>query len=211
MAAEPRGPAAPRPRGRRRVALFGGTFDPPHVGHLVVAEEARVALELDEVRFVVAGQPWMRKRCSPGADRVEMVTLAVAGAPGFTVTSVEVDRAGPTYTVDTLEALASAEPDSERLFLVGADAAARLSEWRDINRCLALATFVVVTRGGYDVVIDPALEERVVRLEVPAMDVSATDLRARFATGRAVRYQLPDAVERYVRDRRLYARGDDPV
>ena len=208
MAAEPRGLAAPRPRGRRRIALFGGTFDPPHVGHLVVAEEARISLGLDEVRFVVAGQPWMRRSCSPGADRVEMTTLAVAGDPHFTVTSIEVERAGPTYTVDTLEALATAEPESDRFFVVGADAAARLPEWREVERCLALATFVVTTRGGYDVVIDDAFAPRVVVLEVPAIDVSSTDLRARFATGRAVRFQLPDAVERYVRERRLYERRD---
>ncbi|MGH3441104.1 MAG: nicotinate-nucleotide adenylyltransferase [Nitriliruptorales bacterium] len=198
------------PRERRRIGLLGGTFDPPHLGHLVAAECARVSLELDEVRFVVAGAPWMKERCSPAEHRIAMVELAVADEPSFVVSRREVDRAGTTYTVETLEELHEEEPAADLFFLVGADAAQNFDQWKDPERCLELATCVVVTRPGYEVDRSRPLLERFVHLDVPGIGISSTDLRRRFREGRAVRHQLPAAVERYVRAHGLFvATGGD--
>lgn len=188
----------------RRIGLLGGTFDPPHLGHLVAAEEARVNLDLDAVHFVVAGEPWMKRRCSPAEDRVRMVELALEGNTDFVVNRTEVDRDGPTYTVDTLEDLRSRHAQVRLFFLLGADAAARVPEWKKGERCLDLATFVALTRPGYDLDLTGPTLEQVRRLEIPAIDVSSTDLRNRFRQGRAVRYQVTRAVEAFVRDRGLY-------
>lgn len=191
----------------RRVGLLGGTFDPPHLGHLIVAECVRVELDLAEVQFVVAGQPWMKDECSPADDRLRMAELAVAGLDRFTVNRTEIDRQGPTYTSETLQELSQVDPDCELYFLLGADAAQRLGEWREIERALALATFVVVTRPGYSLAPDTPMIDRVRTAEVPDIGISSTDLRRRFRDGAAVRFQVPEAVERYVYDRDLYREG----
>lgn len=194
-----------------RIGLLGGTFDPPHLGHLVVAEVARVELRLDEFHLVVAGDPWMKNEISPAAERIRMVELAVAGDPHLHVNRSEVDRDGPTYTAETLEQMAAQRPDAELVFLVGADAAQKLGEWKKIERALELAQFVVVSRPGYDVALDRPLLSEVERLSVPHVGISSTDLRRRFAEHEAVRYQLPDEVEGFVRERRLYgARPEAP-
>lgn len=191
----------------RRIGLLGGTFDPPHLGHMIVAECVRVELELDEVQFVVAGQPWMKDDCSPAADRLRMAELAVAGLDRFTVNRTEVDREGPTYTSETLQELSRIDPGCELYFLLGADAAQRLDEWREVERALDLATFVVVTRPGYSLAPDTPMIDRVRTVEVPEIGISSTDLRSRFRDRAAVRFQLPQAVERYVYDRDLYREG----
>lgn len=191
----------------RRIGLLGGTFDPPHLGHLIVAEVARVRLELDEVQFVVAGAPWMKEEWSPAEDRLRMVELAIADTDAFVVNRTEVDREGPTYTADTLEELHSADPDCELFFLLGADAAQRLDEWKQIEQALDQATFVVVTRPGYTLDPHAPMTDRVRTLEVPQIGISSTDLRRRFREGDAVRYQLPDVVETYIRERQLYEEG----
>lgn len=191
----------------RRIGLLGGTFDPPHLGHLVVAEVARVRLGLDEVQFVVAGAPWMKDQWSAAEDRLRMVELATADVEAFLVNRTEVDREGPTYTAETLEELHGADPDCELFFLLGADAARRLDEWKQIDRALDHATFVVVTRPGYSLGPDTPMFGRVDTLEVPQIGISSTDLRRRFREGDAVRFQVPDVVEAYVRDRRLYEEG----
>lgn len=187
-----------------RIGLLGGTFDPPHLGHLIVAEVARVALELDQVQFVVAGAPWMKDTCSPAGQRIEMVELVTEGNDAFTVNRTEVDRDGPTYTVDTLQQLRSEDPEVDPYFLLGADAAQKLPQWRDVERALELATFVAVTRPGYELDLTGPVLGQVKRIEVPAIEISSTDLRRRFRSGEAVRYQLPDAVENYVRAHDLY-------
>lgn len=192
----------------RRLGLLGGTFDPPHLGHLVVAECARVALGLTEVRFVVAGAPWMKEESATPGQRVEMTRLAVSADPPFSVDDREVRRAGPTYTVDTLTELSRAKPEVSLYFLVGADAVVRLAKWHRPADCLELATFVAVTRPGFPLDLDGPLLGRVRRLEVPPIGVTSTDLRHRFATGGAVRHQLPPAVEDYVRKRGLYGASD---
>lgn len=190
---------------RRRTGLLGGTFDPPHLGHLVVAECARVELPLDEVRLVVAGEPWMKADApTPAADRVALTEAAVAADDHLALDTREVDRRGPTYTADTLAALAAEEPTTDWFFLLGEDAAATLPRWGRIEEAFALATFVVVTRPGHPPPARDALPERVVHLEVPGLEVSSTELRERYAAGQATRYLVPDAVDRVVRSRGLY-------
>ncbi len=195
----------------RRVGLLGGTFDPPHLGHLVVAECARVELHLDEVRLLVAGEPWM-KAAAPtrAADRVRLTEAAVAGDPHLRVDTREVDRGGPTYTADTLADLHADEPDAELFFILGEDAAAGLPRWERVGEAFALATFVVVTRPGHPAPPAEALPDEVVHLEVPQLEVSSTELRARFADGKGTRYLVPDAVDAAVRELGLYgtARAD---
>jgi nicotinate-nucleotide adenylyltransferase len=188
----------------RRIGLLGGTFDPPHVGHLVVAECARVELALAEVRLLVAGDPWMKRTVSRPADRVDLVRAAVAGQPGLSVDAREVDRRGPTFTADTLVELRAEEPDVEWVFLLGTDAAARLDEWGRIDEALDLARFVVVTRPGHPLDGAATTARRLEQLEVPRLEVSSTDLRRRYGAGRATRFQVPPAVDDLVRERGLY-------
>lgn len=189
----------------RRRGLLGGTFDPPHLGHLVVAECARVALQLDQVRLLVAGEPWMKGAAvSPAADRLALAEAAVADHPDLVVDARETRRDGPTYTADTLAELVAEEPDTDWYFLLGEDAAAQLPRWERIEDAFALATFVVVTRPAHPPPPASALPERVVHLEVPQLEVSSTQLRDRFAAGEATRYLVPDAVDRCIRERGLY-------
>lgn len=189
--------------GGRRIGLLGGTFDPPHVGHLIIAECARVSLGLEEMRFVVAGQPWMKDEFTDGAHRLAMTRLAVAPSPAFLVDDRELRRDGPTYTADTLEELAAEAPEASFTFVVGADAAASLPQWRRVEDAMALATFVVAPRPGYTV--EPP--EGVGMLAAPALDLSSTEVRRRFAAGEATRYQVPLDVEAYIRDHGLYGVG----
>lgn len=193
-------PDDPRPA----VGLLGGTFDPPHVGHLIVAEDARVSLGLHEVRFLVAGDPWMKERTTPAAHRVAMVEHAVADNAHLSVDARETRRDGPTYTADTLEQLHEEEPDRDWVFLLGADAAAHVPEWNRAEDALARARFVALTRPGYSLDLDSPMLRQIERLDVPHIDLSSTDLRARFGAGRAVRYQVPRSVERYIREHGLY-------
>jgi len=195
----------------RRVGLLGGTFDPPHLGHLVVAECARVELHLDEVRLLVAGDPWMKSTTSPPSpveDRVAMAAAAVAHDPHLTVDTREVGRAGPTFTADTLSALHDAEPDVDWWFVLGEDAALELPRWSRVAEAFALATFVVVTRPGHAAPTAEELPNALVHLEIPQLEVSSTELRRRFAQGLATRYLVPVTVDRYVRDHGLYGAGD---
>lgn len=188
------------------MGLLGGTFDPPHVAHLVVAECARVGLELDEVRLLIAGMPWMKDKVAAADHRIAMTCLAVAGDPHLVVDAREADRDGPTYTADTLEALEAEQPGTEWHFILGADAATRLMEWNRVRVALELATFVVVTRPGYDL---PELPDdiRVRHLEVPGMEVSSSEIRRRVRAGAATRYLVPPEVHRYISEHGLYG-GD---
>ena len=188
----------------RRIGLLGGSFDPPHLGHLVVAECARVELGLDEVRLLVAGSPWMKSTVSDAADRVALVEAAVADAPGLVCDAREVDREGPTFTADTLAEIRAEEPDAEVFFVLGEDAAAALPEWERVEDAFALATFVVVTRPGSVPPDESTLPGPVVHLEIPQLRVSSTDLRARFARGGATRWLVPLAVDDEIRRRGLY-------
>jgi nicotinate-nucleotide adenylyltransferase len=183
---------------------MGGTFDPIHLGHLVCASEVAYALALDEVVFVPAGRPWMKEgtAISPAEDRYEMTRLAVEGDPRFSVSRAEIDRAGPTYTVDTLRALAG--PDTELFFVTGADALAQVPSWHDAEALYGLAHFVGVTRPGYAVDTAAFPEGAVTLLETPPLAVSSTDCRSRVARGAPIRYLVPEPVVAYIAERGLY-------
>lgn len=195
----------------RRVGLLGGTFDPPHLGHLVVAECARVELDLDEVRLLVAGDPWMKAAPSPATTRLALAEEAVADDPHLTVDDREVRRAGRTYTADTLAELHEEDPNTDWWFVLGEDAAAGLASWHRVEDAFALARFVVVTRPGAPVPVKGVLPDEVVHLQIPQLEVSSTQLRARFASGLATRYLVPDRVDAYIRRRGLYSTGRDQV
>ena len=190
---------------------MGGTFDPIHLGHLVTAEQARVDLDLAEVVFLPAGTPWQKTGdITPPEHRYLMTVLATAANPRFSVSRLEIDAEGPSYTVDTLrrvrEILATAEGPDELYFITGADAILNILTWKDAEECLSLATFVAATRPGHDLadLEREGLRGRVLQLDVPALAISSTDIRARFAAGRAVRYLVPREVEEYVGKHGLY-------
>jgi nicotinate-nucleotide adenylyltransferase len=185
------------------IGLFGGSFDPVHHGHLIAALTAREALALDEVRFVpTATQPFKaRGHAASSADRVAMLRAAVRQLPGFTVETTEVEREGPSFTIDTLRVLQAREPGRPFILLVGADAAADLPRWRDAEEILQRARVAVLARPGH-AAPDAAWVSAIV--PVPALEISATDLRRRVAAGRPIRYFVPDAVAAYVAERGLY-------
>ncbi|MFP4311428.1 MAG: nicotinate-nucleotide adenylyltransferase [Nitriliruptoraceae bacterium] len=192
---------------RRRVGLLGGTFDPPHLGHLVVAECARVELDLDEVRLLVAADPYQKATTSAVEDRVAMVRCAIANDDHLGIDLSELERSGPTYTADTLRELTAREPEVEWFFLLGEDAAAGLPSWERVDEAFALATFVVVTRPGSRTPDRASLPGDLVHLEIPQLEVSSTQLRERFAAERATRYLVPLGVDAYVREHGLYRDG----
>lgn len=189
----------------RRIGLLGGTFDPPHLGHLVAAECARVELGLDEVRLLIAGDPWMKSTVSSAEDRIALLRAAVDGASGLVVDDREVRRNGPTYTAETLEELRAEEPDVAWCFLLGQDAARAIPGWIRGDDALAQARFVVLTRPGHELDEAPDRVRALEHLEVPGLAISSTDLRRRYRDGAATRFQVPPAVDDLVRERGLYA------
>jgi nicotinate-nucleotide adenylyltransferase len=196
-----------------RLGLFGGTFDPPHYGHLVAAQEAACQLELSRVLFLPARQNPLKRgeEVSPAEDRCQMVSLAIEGNPVFELSRADLDRPSPSYTVDLLRALRAERPAAELFFLVGADILPELPRWHAPSALLELATLVAINRPGAPVPSLAALEqalpaaaERVVLLEIPGMGISATDLRARVRLGQPIRYLTPPAVEHYIYQHGLY-------
>lgn len=189
-----------------RVGVMGGTFDPIHHGHLVAASEAAALLDLDEVVFVPTGQPYRKDAgsVSPAEHRYLMTVIATASNPRFTVSRVDVDRDGPTYTLDTLRDLHAQRPDDELFFITGADALADILSWREVEELWRLAHFVGVTRPGHELSGDGLPRDRVTLLEVPAMAISSTDCRRRTAAGEPVWYLVPDGVVQYIGKHHLY-------
>ena len=191
---------------------MGGTFDPVHHGHLVAASEVADRFGLDEVVFVPTGQPWQKeaRRVSPAEERYLMTVVATASNPRFTVSRVDIDRRGPTYTVDTLRDLHAQLPDADLYFITGADALGAILSWRDVDELFGLAHFVGVTRPGYELEDDHLPAGSVSLVEVPAMAISSTDCRRRVAEGHPVWYLVPDGVVQYIAKRGLYReQGDD--
>ncbi|HEY7624458.1 MAG TPA: nicotinate-nucleotide adenylyltransferase [Candidatus Limnocylindria bacterium] len=182
----------------KRIGVFGGTFDPIHVGHLAIANAALEDLGLDRVYFVPAAQSPLKSDApsASAADRLAMLEQAVREDERFAVSRIEIDRGGPSYTVDTLEALRS---EGDLFLIVGSDAYAEFGRWREPQRIRDLATIVVAARPGA-----PNAPEGVRMLDTPLMDISARDLRARAARGKSLRYLVPLAVLRYIEERRLY-------
>jgi nicotinate-nucleotide adenylyltransferase len=189
---------------------MGGTFDPIHYGHLVTAEEALVQFALDEVVFVPTGVPWMKegRGVSPAEDRYLMTVIATASNPRFRVSRVEVDREGPTYTIDTLRMLGEENPDAELYFITGADAMLEIFEWKESEEVLTLAHFIAATRPGYDLArfekAAPTRHPNVSLMNIPALAISSTDVRARVGEGRPIRYLVPEGVKSYVEKAGLY-------
>jgi len=188
---------------------MGGTFDPIHHGHLVAASEVAGLFGLDEVVFVPTGQPWQKngRGVSPAEDRYLMTVIATASNPRFSVSRVDIDRGGPTYTIDTLTDLQEQRPEAELFFITGADALSQILSWRDSEHCFELAHFIGVTRPGFTLG-DSHLPEGVVSLvEVPALAISSTDCRDRVVRGMPVWYLVPDGVVQYIEKRGLYRDG----
>lgn len=194
-----------------RIGLYGGTFDPVHYGHLVLAEACREACRLDEVWFVPAqiSPHKLDSKTSPPTRRIDMLEFALAGIPEFRISRIEVERPGPSYTVDTLERLTQERPADEWFLFLGADSVIDFPLWRTPQRIAELATLVIVNRGRTPAPLDairslvpagrPPLE-----VMMPGIDISATDIRRRAAAGRSIRFLVPRAVEHYIREKRLY-------
>lgn len=191
-----------------RLGVFGGTFDPLHIGHLVAAVNARHALRLDRVLMVVANLPWQKseRKLTPAEVRYAMVAESVADTPGLEASRLEIDRGGDSYTADTLEQLAAEDPSRELFLIVGQDVGLQLGSWRRPDAVRRLATLVVVDRPGAP---DPVLAAgwRVERVAIPHLEVSGSDLRARVAAGQPLDWLVPEPVMNRIRDRDLYAEG----
>lgn len=199
-----------------KIGVLGGTFDPIHLGHLIVAEYIREKLGLREVLFVPAGRPWLKlkeeKQVTPAEHRLAMVRLAVASNPHFKVSTMEIDRPGPSYSIDTvLELRTKLEVGAEIYFILGPDALAKLPKWKDPERLLESCHVVGIGRPGH-AKTDlrkleaslPAVSQHIVLMDVPQIDISSTDIRKRVAGGLSIRYLVPEAVEKYIAEHRLY-------
>ena len=187
-----------------RIGVMGGTFDPIHHGHLGAASEVAQSFDLDEVVFVPTGQPWQKQKVSDSEHRYLMTVIATASNPRFTTSRVDIDRDGPTYTIDTLRDLQAQRPGAELFFITGADAIAQILSWRDHDELWDLAHFVAVSRPGH--VLDTAglPSEDVSQLEIPALSISSTDCRERVGRGHPVWYLVPDGVVQYIAKHDLY-------
>jgi nicotinate-nucleotide adenylyltransferase len=183
---------------------MGGTFDPIHHGHLVAASEVAQSFELDEVIFVPTGHPWQKGTVTEGEHRYLMTVIATASNPRFTVSRVDIDREGPTFTIDTLRDIRADRPDAELFFITGADAIAQILSWRDVQELWDLAHFVAVSRPGHDLSISGLPQQDVSLLEVPALSISSTDCRSRVNRGYPVWYLVPDGVVQYISKHHLY-------
>ncbi len=193
--------------GRARVGVMGGTFDPIHHGHLVAASEVAHAFSLEEVVFVPTGQPEDKEDASAAEDRYLMTVIATASNPQFSVSRVDIDRPGPTYTIDTLRDLRTARPDAGELFFItGADALARIMSWRDVGELFSLAHFVGCTRPGHRLTVAGLPDGKVSLIEIPALTISSTACRARVAKGEPIWYLVPDGIVQYIAKRGLYQR-----
>jgi nicotinate-nucleotide adenylyltransferase len=197
-----------------RLGIFGGTFDPVHIGHLVIAQVALEEAELDQVLFVPAGVNPLKvgSKTTDGRHRLEMVRLAIADHPQFAVTDWELRQTGPSYTVHTLEYIRSRHPDDELFFIIGADNLHLLPKWRSAERIAELATILALTRPRYDLgagkelaqTLSPTLAAQVRCIDIPGLDVSSTWLRERFVKNRSVKHLLPDQVIGYCKENKLY-------
>jgi nicotinate-nucleotide adenylyltransferase len=190
----------------KRVGLFGGSFDPVHNAHVALAQLALEQLQLDEVRWIPAGQPWQKTRVlTSGADREAMVRLAIAGEPRFTLDRIELRRHGVTFTLDTVRLLAAAEPASEWFLILGQDQYATLHTWRDWRDLVALVTLAIANRPDAEPTVNAHIAKvphQIVTL--PMMDISSTEVRRRVAAGEPIAGLVPDAVARYIERRQLY-------
>ncbi|WP_245597194.1 nicotinate-nucleotide adenylyltransferase [Jiangella gansuensis] len=192
---------------RTRIGVMGGTFDPIHHGHLVAASEVQHWFGLDEVVFVPTGQPWQKtdRQVTPAEDRYLMTVIATASNPVFSVSRVDIDRGGPTYTVDTLRDLRTQRgEDVELYFITGADALGQILSWRDHDELFQWAHFVGCTRPGHDLSAVGLPEDKVTLVEVPALAISSSECRHRVTAGEPIWYLVPDGIVQYINKRGLY-------
>ena len=197
-----------------KIGVLGGTFDPIHQGHLVIAEEVVTRLNLAEILFVPAGQPWLKMDypISAAEHRVQMVRLAIAGKPGFKLSTMEIERAGPTYTVDTIAQLqVQLGAGTELFFILGWDNLNDLPQWREPSRLVKLCHLVAVPRPGYPLpdlnsleAVIPGLTSSTIILNTPEIDISASEIRNRVAQGLSISHLVPKPVDNYIREHRLY-------
>ncbi len=194
---------------RRRIGVMGGTFDPIHHGHLVAASEVQAQFGMEQVIFVPTGQPWQKghEEVSSAEDRYLMTVVATASNPRFSVSRADIDRGGPTYTIDTLGDLKEQYPDAELYFITGADALAQILSWHRVQELFELAGFIGVTRPGYALDVEHLPRGSVSLVEIPAMAISSTGCRQRVEEGMPVWYLVPDGIVQYITKRHLY-RGD---
>ena len=196
----------------QRIGVMGGTFDPIHHGHLVAASEVAHIFGLDDVIFVPTGQPYQKetRKVSAAEDRYLMTVIATASNPRFSVSRVDIDRPGPTYTIDTLRELREANnPDAELFFITGADALAEILTWHDVDELFTLAHFVGCTRPGHRLSGAGLPDGKVSLVEIPALAISSTECRARVGADQPVWYLVPDGVVQYIAKRKLYAKAND--
>jgi nicotinate-nucleotide adenylyltransferase len=194
-----------------RIGVMGGTFDPIHHGHLVAASEVGYFYSLDEVIFVPTGQPWQKKdrEVSAAEDRYLMTVIATASNPRFSVSRVDIDRPGPTYTIDTLRELRSQHgPEAELFFITGADALEKMMTWQDVDELFKLAHFVGCTRPGHRLSGAGLPDGRVSLIEIPALAISSTNCRERVSQGEPIWYLVPDGIVQYISKNGLYRDGD---
>lgn len=189
---------------KRRLGVMGGTFDPIHHGHLVAASEVAAAFNLDEVLFVPTGEPWQKTNVTPGEHRYLMSVVATASNPRFKVSRVDIDRGGATFTIDTLRDVKAMHPEADIFFITGADAIAQILTWRDVDQIWGLATFVAVSRPGHRLTLPDHPEGAIETLEIPALAISSTDIRARAKAGKPVWYLVPDGVVQHIAKHDLY-------
>ena len=202
---------------KSKLGVFGGTFDPVHIGHLIAAEETRMQLQLDEVMFLPAGEPWLKSHrdITPAEQRLAMVKLAVQSNPSFRASDLEIRRPGPTYTVDTLEDLTERLGDESELYLtIGMDALKELSEWKRPSRLFELSKIIAVSRPGYEDYELDSLENicrgasaRVTRIQAPQVGIVGSEIRLRVSRGQSIKYHVPDSVEQYIYQNKLYSAG----
>ncbi len=203
-----------------RLGIFGGTFDPVHFGHLILAEQCREQGRLDQVAFIPAARPPHKqdKALSSFAERVEMLRLAISGQPAFRIDELEKDRPGPSFTVDTLRQLREQRPDAELFLIIGSDTLHDLPTWHQPVQVLELAGLLVVPRLGWSILnaeemkkslaLPDTFELRLQICAIPQIEIASRDLRRRLAEGQSVRYMLPRAVEAYIHDKGLFQNGD---
>ena len=199
-----------------RIGVFGGTFDPIHMGHLVVAEDARAALGLDKVLFIPAGQPWFKsyRQITDAHHRLAMVRLAVESNPCFDVSDIEIRRSGPSYTVDTLAELREQHGVADFIVILGVDALREIDRWYQPRRLFEMASVVGMARPGATIDLSvlnaaiPGASSRMQLVDSTLIDISGTEIRQRVAAGRSIRYRVPAAVERYIKENGLYVSAD---
>lgn len=190
--------------GMLRLGLMGGTFDPIHLGHLFAAEAAAEHFKLDSVIFIPAGNPWQKTTYATAQDRLAMTKLAIASNSKFQVSTIDIDRPGPTYTVDTLQDLRKLHPEVELFFITGADSLSGIGTWKHVEQLWPLATFVGVSRPGHVLKNPIYAGARIELLEIPALSASSTEIRAKVNSGDSIDDLVPEAVNRYINEQNLY-------